>query len=133
MGVFIPNQYKPPYCGSCFLCNWDDYLSELRCLADGHLINYILREQTPVNCPLIEIDDEIFKAAHPIAFLRSQRIESVGSVEEEIGYDKTKAYIQKDCPKYTDSYCTGRNCHKCKYEEELLKRIFDPLRKSIER
>lgn len=120
MGIFIPSRVKPNYCGSCFLCAWVDYLGELKCLADDHLIDNAFK---PQNCPLIEIDDEIFKAAHPIAFQRSQRVESVESVEEEMGFDKTKAYIQKDCPKYTDSYCTGRNCRKCKYEEELLRRL----------
>jgi hypothetical protein len=59
MGVYIPNMKKPKRCVDC-VCNNDDVM----CNATHKWIDW-QSEQVEEDCPIIEIDDEIWDALKP--------------------------------------------------------------------
>ena len=66
MGVYIPNMEKPKECGDCNFVQafWDDKRWLFRCLVTDKIAE---------DCPLIEIDDELFKKAESAYVLQQIR------------------------------------------------------------
>ena len=62
MGVYIPNMEKPKFCDGCNLVKyWVN--GSFYCMADGEELNLEVDRRN--DCPIIEIDDEIWEALKP--------------------------------------------------------------------
>ena len=68
MGVYIPNMEKPKRCLEC----WSGLSIAINCEAGAGFWN-ANGDRIPPDCPIIEIDDELFKKAESAYVLQQIR------------------------------------------------------------